>query len=78
MLVALIAVTALVLIPLIGVYAAGDITTNSDNFWQLVTATSEGAVAAHSVYLDLKEGSKILIKFDLHAIGGKVITNMSS
>lgn len=37
------------------VYAAGDITTNSDNFWQVVTAVAEGAIAAHSAYLDLKK-----------------------
>ena len=41
-----------------GIYAAGDITTNSDNLWQIATAISEGAIAARSVYYDLK-GSKI-------------------
>ncbi len=33
-----------------GVWAAGDITTNSDYFKQIVTAESEGAVAAASIY----------------------------
>ena len=33
-----------------GVWAAGDITTNSDGFRQIVTACSEGAIAAHSIY----------------------------
>lgn len=37
-----------------GIYAAGDITTNSDKFMQVVTAVSEGAVAANSVYTDSK------------------------
>lgn len=34
----------------IGIWAAGDITTNSDGFQQIVTAASEGAVAAGSIY----------------------------
>ena len=33
-----------------GVWAAGDITDASDNYHQVVTACSEGAVAAHSVF----------------------------
>ncbi len=37
-----------------GVYAAGDITTNSSGFRQVVTACSEGSVAANSVYKFLK------------------------
>ncbi|MGI5897589.1 MAG: NAD(P)/FAD-dependent oxidoreductase [Candidatus Dojkabacteria bacterium] len=38
-----------------GVWAAGDCTTNSNYFHQIVCATSEGAVAANSVYTYLKE-----------------------
>jgi thioredoxin reductase (NADPH) len=37
-----------------GVYAAGDITTGSNKFRQIVTATAEGAIAAASVYKMLK------------------------
>ncbi len=37
-----------------GVYAAGDITTGSDKFWQIITAASEGAIAAKSAYDFLK------------------------
>ncbi len=37
-----------------GFYAAGDITTNSNKFRQIITAASEGAVSAHSVYEFLK------------------------
>lgn len=33
-----------------GVWAAGDITTNSNGFRQIITACSEGAVAARSVF----------------------------
>ena len=33
-----------------GVYAAGDITTGSNKFEQLITAASEGAVAINSIY----------------------------
>ena len=36
-----------------GVFAAGDITTGSSGFRQIVTAVSEGAVAAYSIYTDL-------------------------
>ena len=37
-----------------GFYAAGDITSGSNKFRQIITATSEGAIAAHSVYEFLK------------------------
>jgi thioredoxin reductase (NADPH) len=37
-----------------GVYAAGDITTGSNKFWQIITAASEGAIAAKSAYDFLK------------------------
>lgn len=37
-----------------GLYAAGDITTNSDCFRQIITAASEGAIAAVNVFKDLK------------------------
>ena len=33
-----------------GVFAAGDISTGSDYFWQIATAVGEGAVAARSAY----------------------------
>lgn len=33
-----------------GVWAAGDITTNSDSFKQIVTASAEGAVAVQSIF----------------------------
>jgi len=33
-----------------GVWAAGDITTNSDSFRQIITACSEGAIAAQSIF----------------------------
>lgn len=41
-----------------GVFAAGDITTNSNRFHQIVTAASEGAIAAKSIleYLQKREG----------------------
>ena len=38
-----------------GLYAAGDISTGSDELRQVVTAVSEGAVAATSIYNQLKE-----------------------
>lgn len=43
-----------------GVWAAGDCTTNSNRFHQIVCATSEGAIATSSVYAYLKnlEGGK--------------------
>jgi thioredoxin reductase (NADPH) len=34
----------------IGVWAAGDITTNSNSFRQIITACSEGAIAAESIF----------------------------
>ncbi len=37
-----------------GIWAAGDITTGSDKFKQIVTAAAEGAVAAHSIHGYLK------------------------
>jgi len=37
-----------------GIYAAGDVTTGSNKMRQLVTAAAEGAIAAQSVYEDLK------------------------
>ncbi len=37
------------------VWAAGDITTNSDGFRQIVTACSEGAVAAKSIFTNLQK-----------------------
>jgi len=37
-----------------GIWAAGDMTTNSNRFQQVVTAVSEGAIAANSVYQYLK------------------------
>jgi len=36
-----------------GVYAAGDITTCSNQWRQVITACSEGGIAASSVYLDM-------------------------
>jgi len=37
-----------------GIWAAGDITTGSDYFWQALPAMAEGAIAAHSIYQYLK------------------------
>ena len=37
-----------------GIFAAGDITTNSSEFKQIVTAVSEGAVAVYNAYIELK------------------------
>lgn len=37
-----------------GIWAAGDCTTNSNYFKQVVTAVSEGAIAANSIYFYLK------------------------
>ncbi|MEA1926117.1 MAG: FAD-dependent oxidoreductase [Patescibacteria group bacterium] len=37
-----------------GFYAAGDITTNSNGFRQIITAASEGAIAALSVFENIK------------------------
>ncbi|HBG81621.1 TPA: hypothetical protein DDW69_02145 [candidate division CPR2 bacterium] len=41
-----------------GVWAAGDITTGSNKFRQIVTAASEGAVAVHDIYKNLKAAEK--------------------
>lgn len=38
-----------------GVYAAGDITCSSNRFKQVITAASEGAIAARSAYEEIKE-----------------------
>jgi len=38
-----------------GVYAAGDITTGSNKFEQLITAAAEGAIAANAIYEELKK-----------------------
>lgn len=38
-----------------GIYAAGDITNGSDGFRQVITAAAEGAIAAKSVFKDIKE-----------------------
>jgi thioredoxin reductase (NADPH) len=37
-----------------GIFAAGDITTGSNKFRQIITASAEGAVAASGVYKMLK------------------------
>ena len=37
-----------------GIWAAGDVTTGSDNFWQILPAMAEGAIAAFSIYKYLK------------------------
>ncbi|MEI7690549.1 MAG: FAD-dependent oxidoreductase [bacterium] len=37
-----------------GVFAAGDMTTNSSKFKQIIVAASEGAVAVYNAYIDLK------------------------
>jgi len=38
-----------------GLYAAGDISTGSFKFKQIVTATAEGAVATYAIYKELKQ-----------------------
>ncbi|KKU76652.1 MAG: Thioredoxin reductase [Candidatus Wolfebacteria bacterium GW2011_GWA1_47_6] len=38
-----------------GVWAAGDITTGSNKFKQIITAASEGAIAANSIQMWLKK-----------------------
>lgn len=38
-----------------GIWAAGDLTSGSDKFKQIVTAASEGAIAAHSIQKFLKK-----------------------
>lgn len=40
---------------ILGVYAAGDITTGSNRLRQIVTAASEGSIAAYSIYNLLKK-----------------------
>ena len=40
-----------------GFYAAGDITTNSNRFQQIITACAEGAVAVNAIYKELKGAS---------------------
>lgn len=40
-----------------GIWAAGDCTTNSNMFQQVVTAVGEGAVASNSIYCYLKESA---------------------
>ncbi len=39
-----------------GIWAAGDITSGSNNFHQIITACGEGAIAAESVFDHLKRG----------------------
>ncbi len=39
----------------LGVWAAGDITTNSAGFRQVITACSEGAIAAFSIFSELQK-----------------------
>lgn len=39
------------------VWAAGDITTNSDRFKQAITASAEGAIAANSIHEDIKSSN---------------------
>jgi len=41
-----------------GIFAAGDITTNSAGFAQIITATSEGALAAFTAFKYLKQVKK--------------------
>jgi thioredoxin reductase (NADPH) len=38
-----------------GIWAAGDITTGSDKFKQIITAASEGAIAVSSIQKYLKK-----------------------
>lgn len=38
-----------------GLYAAGDLTSNSNNFRQIVTAVAEGAIATESIFKFLKK-----------------------
>jgi thioredoxin reductase (NADPH) len=38
-----------------GIWAAGDITTGSNKFKQIITAAAEGAIAAHSIQKFLKK-----------------------
>ena len=39
------------------IWAAGDVTTNSNNFKQAITASAEGAIAANSIHKFLKSNS---------------------
>jgi thioredoxin reductase (NADPH) len=39
------------------VWAAGDITTNSNYFKQAITASAEGAIAANSIYTEIKSSN---------------------
>jgi thioredoxin reductase (NADPH) len=39
-----------------GVFAAGDATTSSNRFRQIVTAASEGAIAANSILQYIQKG----------------------
>lgn len=41
-----------------GVWAAGDCTNGSNGFYQVITASSEGAVASNSIFSYLKKGAK--------------------
>ncbi len=41
-----------------GIYAAGDISTGSNKFMQIVTAAAEGAVAARSIYKYVRQHEK--------------------
>ncbi len=38
-----------------GIWAAGDITTGSDYFWQILPSMAEGAIAAHSIFQHIKK-----------------------
>ena len=40
-----------------GVFAAGDITTASNNFHQVITAAAEGGIAAESIFRYLNQNS---------------------
>lgn len=39
-----------------GIYAAGDITTNSNKFQQTIMSAAEGCLAAHSIHEDILKG----------------------
>ncbi|MBN2881169.1 FAD-dependent oxidoreductase [Candidatus Woesearchaeota archaeon] len=41
-----------------GIYAAGDITTNSAKFLQVATAVSEGAICSYTIFKDLKKNAR--------------------
>jgi len=38
-----------------GVYSAGDISSGSNRMWQIVAACSEGAIAAQSIFINLRK-----------------------